>query len=303
MKFSVVKNKRSIITPGIKRFNPFGFDALWAYHPCVIFHKGEYLLFYTGKGAGRGINHQIGLAKSGDLRTWKKVSTPILPLGKKKEWDSDFTAHCFIFQDGDTFNMLYDGSKKGFWQEAIGLAQSKDLKTWKKIAKNPIFKVSKNAWENNHVSRCCVLKEKGMYYLYYAGHADQRERIGMAKGKDLLSLKRFLKTPVLDVGGKGTWDEASISDPRVIKYKDYYLMFYSGVDAKSIEWMGVATSRNLISWKKYEKNPILDVSKNGWDKTSAARADIRIFDGKIYIFYSGKRNFFYSIGIAILKIS
>ena len=303
MKFSIIKNKAPIIGPGIKQFNPFAFDALWAYHPCIVTYKGEYFLFYTGKGTGLGINHQIGLAKSKDLNSWRKSSISPLPLGNYGEWDSDFVAHCFVFKDGDTFKMLYDGSKKGNWLESIGLAESKDLMHWKKYNNNPIFKISNNWWEKRHVSRCSVFKEKGMYYLYYAGHDDQRERIGIAKGKNLLSLKRVLKTPVLDVGGRGTWDEASISDPRVIKYKDHYLMFYSGADVKGIERIGVAESRDFIHWKKHRGNPILDVSENGWDKVSAARADIKIFDDKVYIFYSGKKNFFYSIGIATLTIS
>lgn len=307
MKFSVVKNKRPIILPGIKRFNPFGFDALWAYQPSVIYHKKKFYLFYTGRNMsisrlGMGINDNIGFAISSDLKTWKKMNGTIIKTGKNSDWDSEFLAHCFVFKDGNTFKMLYDGSRKGTWLEEIGLTVSKDLVSWKKERKNPIFKVGSNWWEKRHVSRCCVFKDKGIYYLYYAGHDGQRERIGMAKGKNLLALKRVFRNPVLDIGKKGAWDETSISDPRVIKHKNYYLMFYSGVDTKNVERMGVAISRNLISWKKYERNPILDVSENGWDKTSTARADIRVFDGKIFIFYSGRRSFFYNIGMAILTI-
>lgn len=54
--------------------------------------------------------------------------------------------------------------------------------------------------------------------------------------------------------------------------------------------------------KKYEGNPILDVSKNSWDKISATRADIKKINGTYYMFYSGKRNYFYDIGMAKLEI-
>lgn len=305
MKIKVIERKKNpIIEPGIKGLKLFGWDALWAYHPCIINFRKEYYLFYTGKSVGREINHRIGVAVSNNLKTWEKVSAnPVLKEGKRREWDSDFTAHAFVFREGAKFYMLYDGSKRGNWHEEIGLAESNNLLDWKKYPNNPIFKTGKNWWEKRHVSRCCVIKEKGIYYLYYAGHDGERERIGVAKGKNLFKLERCLGKPILDVGGKGDWDEGSISDPRVIRYKGGYLMFYSGTDGKGIERTGLAISTNLLSWRKYEKDPVLNVSSNNWDKISAARADVKIINNQIYLFYSGKKKFFYHIGMAKLKIT
>lgn len=303
MKIEIIKEekpilKNSLVGPGIRNH-----DALWAYHPCVLQFKNKYYLFYTGKKVGLGIQHYTLLATSSDLHTWQRFSrNPILKEGNEEEWDSDFTAHAFVFKDKNKFYMLYDGSKKNNWIEEIGLAESTDLTVWKKSNQNPIFKVGKNWWEKRHVSRCCIFKEKGIYYLYYAGHDGERERIGLARGKSLLTLKRFLPTPVLDVGNKGEWDEKSISDPKVIKYKDKYLMFYSGIDTRGREQTGLAVSIDLIQWKKYDKNPVLRVSESGWDKVSATRADIKEINGSLYIFYSGRKKYFYSIGIAKIQI-
>lgn len=303
MKFSIKKTKNPIIKPGISKLSFFDWDSLWAYHPCVVVHKKKYYLFYTGKSIGSGIRHNIGVAISDDLKSWQKVKAPILPVGENSNWDSDFVAHCFVFKDGNTFTMLYDGSPKGKWLEEIGIAVSKDLLHWKKYDKNPVFKVGKNAWDNTHVSRCCVFKKDDTYYLFYAGHDGKRERIGMAKGKSIFTIKRFSDKPVLDVGRKGEWDEQTISDPRVMRYKDVYLMFYSGVDRNSNEQMGLAVSRDLKTWKKYDKNPILTIDQEGRDKVSAARADVKIIDDKLYIFYSGKTNILYSIGLAEMGIA
>ncbi len=303
MKIKIEKVEKPIIKQGIKRFVFFDWNSLWAYHPCVIEHNKKYYLIYTGKSLKIGISHKIGIAVSKDLNTWEELdNNPLFNEGKDGEWDSDFVAHAYVFKDGSKFYMLYDGSKKGNWLESIGLAESKNLIDWKKYIGNPIFTVATNWWENHHVSRCCVFKKNGMYHLYYAGHDGERERIGMAKGKSLLELKRFSDMPVLDVGKDGEWDEKSISDPRIIKYNNKYLMLYSGIDKKGIERAGLAISKNLLSWKKYRKNPILDVSAQSWDRTSSARADIKIFNNHIYIFYSGKKNFFYNIGVANLQI-
>ena len=301
MKFTVEKEGRPIIKKGLGKLDVFSFDSLWTYHPCVLEWKEKYYLFYTGKRLKKGIAHQIGLAVSFDLLKWNKMVNPILREGKKGEWDSDFAAHAFVFKDKGRFYMLYDGSRKENWLEEIGLAESQDLIHWEKYAGNPIFKVGKNWWERKHVSRCFLFKEKGIYYLYYAGHDGQRERIGMAKGKSIFKLERF-EEPVLDVGEKGSFDEKSISDPRIIKYHGGYLMFYSAVDGKGIERMGVAESSDLVTWKKYAKNPLLDVSSNGWDKISAARGDVKLFGKDLYLFYSGRRKHFYNIGMAKLSI-
>ena len=300
MTIKIVKIKNPIIKAGIESFKLFSKDALWAYHPCVIAKDGKYYMFYTGKKVGKGIAHYACLATSDNLESWKKEKSPIDSGKNKNEWDSDFIAHPFIFKDGNKYYMLYDGSRKGNWLEEIWLAESSDLVNWKKDEKNPIFKVGKNWWETRHVSRCCVFKEKDIYYLFYAGHDGQRERIGLAIGKSLLTLKRASEKPVLDVGYKGEWDEKSISDPKIIKYKGTYLMFYSGISGEGIERVGLAKSKDLKSWKKSEKNPILNVSRGKWDAISATRGDIKVFDDKIYFFYSGKGKYFYNIGMAKL---
>jgi predicted GH43/DUF377 family glycosyl hydrolase len=303
MKIKIKKVEKPIIEKGIEHFKFFDWDSLWVYHPCVVEHNKEFYLIYTGKSIKRGVSHKIGIAVSKDLNSWQKLdSNPLLNEGKDGEWDNDFVAHAYVFKDKDKFYMLYDGSKKGDWLESIGLAESKNLTDWKKYSGNPIFKVAANWWENHHVSRCCVFKENGVYYLYYAGHDGERERIGAARGESLLRLKRCFGRPILDIGKEGEWDEKSVSDPRVIKYNQTYLMFYSGIDNRGVERMGLAISNDLLSWKKYKKNPILDVSAQSWDKIAAARADIRIFRNRFYIFYSGKKNFFYNIGIAYLEI-
>lgn len=305
MDFKVVKEEKPILFNSLHSFNAFKWDSLWAYHPSVIEFHNKYYLFYTGRGIssnrlGMGIKDNIGLAISEDLKSWNKINNPIIQTGKGDAWDSEFLAHCFVFKEKKKFYMLYDGSKKGNWLESIGLADSTDLIHWKKYD-NPIFKVSKNWWEKRHVSRCCIYKLEDTFYLYYAGHDGQRERIGLATGKSIFNLKRFGKNPVLDVGNENEWDARSISDPRILKYKDKYLMFYSGIDNNSRERMGVAFSKDLYAWKKYKK-PILDVSQKSWDRISAARSDIKIFNDKIYIFYSGKRKYTYSIGIAKISI-
>lgn len=303
MKIITKKIEDPILKNSLSKLKLLSKDSLWAYHPCVIKNRNNFYMFYTGKSLRRGISHHILLAKSSDLKNWEKCRDPeIIKTGNNGMWDSDFLAHAFVFQDKGKFIMLYDGSPRNNWLEEIGLAESKDLINWKKYKKNPVFRVGTNRWEKRHVSRCCIYKEKGSYYLYYAGHDGQCERIGLAKGKSIFKLKRFLNKPVLDLGNINEWDGKSISDPRVFKYRNKYIMFYTGMDEKGFERIGAALSEDLINWKKYKNNPILDVSRDGWDKVSACRGGVKVINDKIYLFYSGRRKLFYSIGLAAVDI-
>lgn len=303
MKITVTKGHSPILTAGIMRADVLSKDSLWAYHPVVVRSNDGYAMIYTGKQVGRGIQHYTLLATSTDLMTWRK-NGEVLKKGVADEWDSDFTAHGFIVKEKNGYSMLYDGSKNGDWLEEIGLAKSIDLVTWKKHPHNPIYKVDPESWwEWRHVSRCCILNHQGYRYMFYAGHDGTRERIGIARGKSLISLKRIQNEPVLDVGRKGTWDEKSISDPRVIVWNKRFIMLYSGIDRNGVERTGAAISSDLISWRKYRENPILDVSKDGWDKLSASRASLIEMHGKYYLFYSGKSTLFYHIGMAEVHIT
>ena len=302
MKITVTKYPKPVLSPGIFSGNLAAPDALWAYHPVVIKRGLRYFMVYTGKSIGLGIKHHTLIATSDNLNDWKKEERVVLPAGKEGEWDSDFTAHGFVFEEGKTFSMLYDGSRVGDWQEEIGLAQSGDLRFWAKHTKNPVFRVGTSRWEKRHVSRCSIFKRQGEYHLYYAGHDGERERIGLATGKTLTSIAKRLPEPVLDVGGRGAWDEKSISDPRVIQWRGEYLMFYSGIDGKGIERTGVATSPDLIHWRKYADNPILDVTGGGWDSISASRAFPFVENNRITLFYSGRKKYFYGIGMAGVAI-
>lgn len=299
IQFRITKLPHPIIKPAVVNGKLLAWDALWAYHPRLIQRAERYYLFYTGKSSRPGIAHSIGLATSSDLKNWVKYrKNPVFSRGEEKAWDDDFVAHPYIFADKGKYYMCYDGSSKNIWKEEIGLATSKDLIRWKRTSRKPILTVGNAWWENRHVSRCCVYKKKGTYYLFYAGNDGRRERIGLAVGKDLLHLKRYSTNPIFELGNSGSWDDTCVTDPLVIRFKSLYLLFYTGVSRSGIEQIGVAVSNNLLSWTRYEHNPVVEVSPKGWDSHYSSRFDVQIINGKIYIVYSGKSTFLISIGLA-----
>ncbi len=114
-----------------------------------------------------------------------------------------------------------------------------------------------------------------------------------------LSQTRWFKytgNPTLDVGLKGTWDEQFIHINRVIKHDSMYQMWYSG--GWTYVRTGYATSRDGITWEKYGRNPVLDVTPGGWDSKVAHRGYV-IFTGSGYkMWYNGDSLSTYHIGYA-----
>ena len=78
---------------------------------------------------------------------------------------------------------------------------------------------------------------------------------------------KFLSTnPIIEVGPKGSWDQsAEAFASAAFQYKGTYYLYYSadydrppnGIQEEPLHRIGVATSSDLQTWKKYEGNPVL----------------------------------------------
>ncbi len=55
---------------------------------------------------------------------------------------------------------------------------------------------------------------------------------------------------MLPVGPYGSWDERGVADPYVIRAGRGYYMFYLGMDRARRQRLGVAESRDGVSWYK-----------------------------------------------------
>lgn len=114
---------------------------------------------------------------------------------------------------------------------------------------------------------------------------------------------------VLPPRGSEFWDGRMTHNPTIHKYKDKYLLFYTGTtypqpmptlsspvsnesDTKTYahyhERIGVAISNSIFGpWKRFDK-PILDVRKGKWDSLLVSNpAPVITNNGKIYLFYKG----------------
>jgi predicted GH43/DUF377 family glycosyl hydrolase len=126
------------------------------------------------------------------------------------------------------------------------------------------------AWESNDVfNPAAVIKDNRIYVLYRAedksgvGIGERTSRIGLAESSDGFTMKRRPQ-PVMYPGNDDQkefeWN-GGCEDPRVAVTEDgTYVMFYTQWN-KKVPRLGVATSKDLLTWKKH--GPVFQDAHNG----------------------------------------
>lgn len=129
------------------------------------------------------------------------------------------------------------------------------------------------------------------YLLWYDG-ADRFDpysgwAIGLATSGDGVHWERRPDNPVLRPGLPGSWDGASVHDPRVVWDGRRFLMWYSGYEGA--RWrIGLALSEDGVSWAKHAGNPVLEPGPPGsWDEASVAYSSVVLKDGRYRMWYQG----------------
>ena len=237
--------------------------------------NGRLHLYYMGSG-----NHnswRIGLAKSDDGIHWQRqLSNPVLSTGNAGSWDDRAVSMPYIVNDGKSLCMIYSGSGKG---GGFGLAMSADGVNWTRHGKKPLLRGIGGSMDP------CLRKIDGQYSLWYCGKQGGSYRIFHATSADGIKWTKH-RQPVLPLGGKGDFDEASHAGPVVLKVEDVYYLFYIGGSSQG--WKaGLATSMDGIHWTKSPANPILNVGgKNDWDGGSILSIDALWMKDRFHIWYA-----------------
>ncbi|MBD3260172.1 MAG: hypothetical protein GF334_00575 [Candidatus Altiarchaeales archaeon] len=114
------------------------------------------------------------------------------------------------------------------------------------------------------------IKKGGDYHVFYLqtkatenpqDRHNSNVSIGHAASKNLVEWREL--PYALEVGKPGSWDDLALWTGSVIKKGKTYFMFYTGRCRKAfwIQKIGLANSKDLISWEKYEGNPLLEAKK------------------------------------------
>jgi predicted GH43/DUF377 family glycosyl hydrolase len=264
--------------------------------PYVIKDSGTYKMWYDGHD---GINSRIGYATSSDGTSWtKNASNPVLSLGTYGDWEDDKVGHTAVLKDESTYKMWYSGYNGSNWR--IGYATSSDGVNWTKYASNPVLNLGAGGtWDDAHVLRPSVMKEGGVYKMWYSGHNGSNYRIGYATSNDGINWTRYASNPVLNLGSAGTWEDKHVYVSSVIKDSDgMYKIWYTGHDGSNTR-IGYASSSDGISWTKYGSNPVLNRGVGGtWDDVHVHSPSMIKENGRYTMWYSGHDGAMWRIGRA-----
>ena len=147
------------------------------------------------------------------------------------------------------------------------------------------------AWEgaggtNHEDSPTAILKEDGLYKLWYHGISGTTRQIGYAESVDGLNWTKYAGNPVLTPGPAGAWDADTVCEPRVIHTGNQYVMFYTHCAAS--HGIGLATSNDGKTWTKYAGNPVLTVGPSGaWDSQQVSWGEVYYDGQRFYMWYPG----------------
>lgn len=246
-------------------------------------------------GCGRYADFTLALGQPPhSLYRWSAESSPVLGRGPAGAFDSVDALNPSVFlRDGRYWN-LYSGFDGRIWN--TGLAVSDDGRSWTKLGR--VLSPDSATWEGDYIAAngSALVVGSEVYYWYQAGSPP---RIGLARSSDGKSWRKDPK-PVLDFGPRGAWDERAAADPYVIRYGDWFYLYYLGEDRARRQRLGLARSADGVVWTRLRSNPILELGpERAFDENGLGEPAVWPAGGGFYMLYTGRaRNEVRRMGLA-----
>ena len=250
------------------------------------------------------------LAVSDDGLTWTRPSLEPV-LRRKHPWEGGYAVAKVVCVVGDEVRLYYFG-KKGI-EERIGLATTRDMKTFRKHEGNPIFTAADSSMDGQRVFPNSVVEHEGKWYLYYDigwgyKHAEHPRAyvIGAAVSADGVQFEDGPNNPLIELGPAGTWDAQHVCQASVVFIDPWWYMLYIGASETSVnkhgQSVGLARAANPLGpWEKYPANPVFAPSgqEGAWDGAYLQHPCPVEVDGQWRLYYTGNNGQVYAIGMAI----
>ena len=225
---------------------------------------------------------------------WSAVDAPILGRGLAGEADrADALNPSVVRLDGELLN-LYSGFDGRRWRTLM--ARSGDGLRWQ--GGQTVIEPDGRNWEGGSIAANGAALAFGGQIQYWF-QASEPPRIGLARGRDGAKWVKH-PAPVLDYGPRGAWDERATGDPYVVEDGGWLYMYYLGEDRARRQRLGVARSRDGVSWTRHRGNPVLDLGEDGaFDESGLGEPAVWRDRGWWWMLYTGRdRNEVRRMGLA-----
>jgi hypothetical protein len=319
---------------GYRILSPMFFPGWQAQHisyPFVLYDrkKEQYKMYYAGSSSTQ-VNESLwdqwvtGVVTSVNSIDWAYPDNyePVLfakkymegdvinPEDQAKQFDAVYAVDACVIRDGLLYKCWYTGwngkleyavdgvSKKIDFK--IGYATSPDGVNWTKVkgfvGGGAVLSPDKKYGEDSEgVEDPYVLKENGIYKMWYTAKHANTPRIQYAVSKDGINWTK--KGSVILLDNKDQSKNNGFEHPVIIHAKNYYELWYQDQNAlpqnHSIQ---KAVSKDGISWKKTNKvilHPSVPEPNGPWTSISKEK-DGKIVLGNIVIQPDGSCQVFYA---------
>ena len=234
--------------------NPVMEDNISISYPWVIKENNKFKMWYSRLGSD--LKYNIFMAESPDGIKWESLDNPLI------EFEGDSKGP-FAFSEDGSYWLGFESFNGSL--NRIYLASSMDSETWTVFDKALLDVSAGDDWEHHAVSSGTIMKDEGIYKLWYSGHDKYKYRIGYAVSEDGINWKRTDENPVMDTGAAGGWDSDCAAYPFVMKEDGIYKMWYYGFGKDAPPSIGYAASKDGIYWERHPE-PVLTPGKAGiWD--------------------------------------
>jgi predicted GH43/DUF377 family glycosyl hydrolase len=213
---------------------------------------------------------------------WNVYPDPVLSRGAAG-WNSTDALNPSVVETGGVLYNFYSGYDGKIW--STGLATSNDGMHWEQ--KGKVLAPDPATWEGGYIAANGTALRIGNEFLYWY-QAGRSARIGFARSKDGITWTK-LANPVLGTGPRGSWDERATADPYVVQIGGTFYMYYLGEDRARRQRLGVARSRDGITWQKSRSNPILELGGPGtFDELGLGEPAVWQSHGSYWMLFTGR---------------
>lgn len=157
----------------------------------------------------------------------------------------------FVTFENNEYTLYFASSNYGY----ISLWESKSpdgitfaLNTEKEILKSQV------AWEGEHLSCPSVLKENGLYYLFYSGSGVANWGIGLATSSDAKTWRKCPNNPIVAPG----------ASEQVVRYNGIFYLFFqspTGIQVQQADTLNgcdtVWTNRHVVNLHIWDPAPLV----------------------------------------------
>ncbi|MBM4005914.1 MAG: hypothetical protein FJ295_21950 [Planctomycetes bacterium] len=304
------------------------FDSSGAQGPFVVLYDGQWWMFYAGIGKDGLQRICLATANPEKPTEWERHG-PILDLGPKDSFDERSATYPCVHRIGGKWHLYYSGKSSrenkfhfsNYW--GIGLAQSDDLRHWKKHSSEPVL-------QGDGVQEypdCQALVGLGniiaipqpdgrmLYRLYYTLLPGLKDPNYLANGTwhviehkvcvaahswdgiewsdRQIVLERRRNVPTEDIGVVGL---------NVWKTKNGYRGIYTGLGTKFKTYaLAEAASVDGITWNRGgdHNNVSLTLQPGKWDSGMIGYPCVLPENGFIRLFYNGAGGGGTGVGMAV----